>query len=178
MDFIKKIFFRKKKIVMHHQKWASVYFNHGVYFVCSCSGYRNSIQDPEAFCDFLKEDCTDMQLGDYVLLALNKSRYITPNMPGFKEFFNKESTNLKYEYFVNFLTNYFGNKSRQKIFHKMLLCHIELSVNGIQIRPTRKERGEAWSSDEFIIKNNILIPSNSTSEEVGKFVKAALSNCM
>lgn len=178
LNYIKQIFFADKIVKTIPKKCISIYSNHGLIFIVSDSGYLSTRFDASGGYCCLKLDCNDEKLGESIIKAIEKSRFIRPEDPEFESFFSKENAEKDSDYFVLNLLKEFGNISREKAFHKMLHCGVVAKSNTLKISPYRKSRGENWKSDEFMEKNIISIPLTSNNEEIGKITKIVLSNCM
>jgi hypothetical protein len=155
--------------------WASIYSNHGLISLSTSSGYRSSRHDPEGEHIVVALECENDILGQSLLRVLEKSRLLHPEeAPGFYDLANTESN---YENFVSSLLHKFGDMSRRKAFTKMLHCSVSVRSGEIIIKPSKKERGEAWSGSGFNESDDVHLPHKSSAAEIGVAIKSVLEKC-
>lgn len=155
--------------------WASIYSSHGLISLSTSSGFRSSRYDPEGEHLVINADCENDILGQSLLAALNKSRVLHPNENN--EFYDLVNTERNYERFVANLLNKFGDMPRRKAFAKMLHCSVSVRSGKIFIKPSKKERGEAWSGSGYKESDAVSVSFTSSTSEIGAAIKAVLAKC-
>ena len=155
--------------------WASVHSNHGYISVSTSSGYRACALDLNGEHIVLSENCSDEELANALLAALDESRVLS--VEEIPEFFNASKVESRYEKWVDNLLKKFGGMSRRKAFAKMKHCNVVVLSNKLKFRPNKKERGEAWSGKGFTELDNVELPYESTPKEIGAALKMVLSKC-
>ena len=139
------------------------------------SGYRSATADPVAEEYFLNIDVCEEILGEFVLEALQQSRFL--------ELEEMQNLNINsknnYENWVKKIQNLYGYKTRRAMFRWMKNCHITLDKDILIISPSYHERIESWGDGNGIIteKDDIKIPADSTPEEIGAALRLAFDRC-
>jgi CDI immunity protein len=155
--------------------WASIHSSNGYISLSTYSGYRRCQFDPQGKHIVLKEECPNEELGNALLSVLEQSRVLTHDQ--FNDFFALTTVKDNYDIFVSNLLQKMGNMSRRKAFTKMKSCSVSVRSKVITLKPTRKERGEAWSGKGFTDLDNIDLPYSSKPVEIGKALKEVLAIC-
>jgi hypothetical protein len=157
------------------QKWASVYFNSDFYVVVSNSGYRGCALDPSGYEGHFSPTATDGELGNAVLEAISRSRFLKVEEIG--DFFNLEKTTSNYSNWVASLLERYKYKSRRALFKDMTLCNIEVISQEMEISPTRHEKLEGWGGLGNDGAEKVRIAADSSAAEVGRALRIAFSRC-
>ena len=124
----------------------------------------------------LDPNADDLALGNAVLAALAKSRYIFPEED--MELYDWAKSNERYETWVAGLMTSYGYKTRGALFKSMLSCSIDVSKGQMTIRPSKHVGGEAWDSTLRGEQDHVHLPADSTPEEIGAALRLALSRCV
>ncbi|WP_445497344.1 contact-dependent growth inhibition system immunity protein [Photorhabdus sp. SF281] len=152
---------------------ATAMFNGSFYSVKTYSGYRLLLADPQSPEHILSPDITDSQLGSAVLDSLSKSRLVDPD----DDFFDNEKTSELYDEWIKQMMKTYNYRSRRQLFKKMHNCGIQLLDSQITIRPSCHEKLDGWSGDGFSETDYVVIPADSSPEEVGAALRLAFSRC-
>ncbi|AWK42763.1 DUF1436 family protein [Photorhabdus laumondii subsp. laumondii] len=157
------------------KRWrnARCVFNGDFYSIISYSGYRSLNLDLLGGNHMLSPDISDEELGIVILDALSKSRLIDPD----DNFFDNEKKAERYKEWVKLLMETYNYCSKRQLFKKMHNCGIQLLDGQITIRPSSHEKLEGWSGDGISVADYVVIPADSSPEEVGAALRLAFSRC-
>ena len=159
------------------QKWfcATVYKNQDFIHVGTYSGYSSIAIDLDGIQTVLPLDVSDEELGQVTLLALSKSRVIDVSEIG--TFFNIDNIKKRYDAWVADLMAKYNYKTKRALFKKMMQCSVEIRDGRLTISPFCHEKLEAWSGKGLTEDDDVILPVNSTTEEIGAGVRLAFSRC-
>ncbi|TNH44804.1 contact-dependent growth inhibition system immunity protein [Photorhabdus luminescens] len=152
---------------------ANAKFNGDFYSVKTYSGYRLLRADPQGHEHVLSPDVTDSQLGSAVLDSLSKSRLVDPD----DDFFDNERAAERYKEWIKHLMEIYNYRSRRQLFKKMNSCDIRLLDGVITIKPSGHEKLELWTGQGIVESDYVIIPADSSPEEVGAALRLAFSRC-
>lgn len=141
--------------------------------VSSYSGYRLLCEDPDGPLIFTDYREHPLAIGEAVNIALDCSRIISiDNLKNFdKEVHEYQKTaNAK-------IAETYGYRRESDIYTKAASCSIRKKDNNIIIMPWHHVRGDAWEPTHRGEADYVVIPYDSTPEEIGKAVWLALSRC-
>ncbi len=156
-------------------KWASAVNNRDFILVETWSGYRGPAYDPDGKRIFLSTDANDLTLGQAVLEALGPSRVI--DVKEIPVFFDYEKCQEIYKKWIESLMQRFGYKTKKALFKNMNKCGIEMVDGKITIDPSHHEKLEGWSGTGNKGSDYVIIPADSTPEEIGAALRLAFSRC-
>jgi hypothetical protein len=159
------------------QEWfyASAYQNQDFINIKTFSGYGKKAVDPDGVQILLPPDASNEDLGKATLAALSKSRII--DISEIATFFDLDNTMKNYNNWVADLMNKYGYKTKRALFKNMMQCSIEIRNGVLTIYPSHHEKLEAWGGDGFTDDDNVVLPINSTAEEIGAGLRLAFSRC-
>ena len=166
------MFFKKKP---PKKQWVSSYMNQDVIRVTTFSGPAPAAYDPEGYQFFLSPDVDDKSLGEAVLKALSKSRIIKEK--DFGTFFDYKRIEKYYKDWIEYCQKTYFYKTKKAMFKYMDHCSITSENEKITIMPWHHEKIEAWSGTKNREKDYVIIPADSTAEDVGKALRLAYSRC-
>ena len=164
MDFTKQEYF-----------CASVYKNQDFIHVGTYSGHGITTSDPDGVQKLLPIDVSDEELGQVTLLALAKSRILDVNELG--PLINRDNVKKRYDAWVADLMAKYNYKTKRALFKKMMQCSVEIRDGRLTISPFCHEKLEAWSGKGLSEDDDVVLPVNSTTEEIGAGVRLAFSRC-
>ncbi|MBS9443845.1 contact-dependent growth inhibition system immunity protein [Photorhabdus heterorhabditis] len=164
-----------KSEIFERCKNAGCVFNGDFYSVTTYSGYRSLNLDPLGGNHMLSPGTSDEELGVAVFSALSKSRFIPYENLG--DFLDNEKRKERYEQWVIEMMEFHPYRSKRQLFKKMHNCGIQLLDSQITIRPSSHEKLEGWSGDGFSESDYVIIPADSSPEEVGAALRLAFSRC-
>lgn len=153
---------------------ASVSYNGDVYSILALSGNGVLINDYESYCDFLKNDCSDFDLGMKVANALHNIKVVEPDNFCF---FDRDRVSLCYKSWIADLMKAFNYKTKRALFKKMHLCNIRKINGSITIEPMLHEKIETWSGDGISESDYVIITDSLSFEEIGAAIRLAFSRC-
>ena len=154
---------------------ACVCKNQDFILVVTYSGYRRTTRDPDGVQTLLSLDVSDEELGQATLLALSKSRIIDVSEIG--TFFNIDNVKKRYDAWVADLMAKYNYKTKRALFKNMMQCSVEIRDGRLTISPFCHEKLEAWSGKGLTEDDDVILPVNSTTEEIGAGLRLAFSRC-
>ncbi|NDK98938.1 contact-dependent growth inhibition system immunity protein [Photorhabdus bodei] len=159
------------------KRWrnARCVFNGDFYSITSYSGYRSLNLDLLGGNHMLSPDTSDEELGAVVFNALSKSRFIPYESLG--DFLDNEKRKERYDQWVTEMMGFHRYRSRRQLFKKMNSCDIRLLDGVITIMPYGHEKLELWTGKGIVESDNVVIPADSSPEEVGAALRLAFSRC-
>ncbi|ERT10312.1 contact-dependent growth inhibition system immunity protein [Photorhabdus temperata] len=150
-------------------------FNGDFYSVTTYSGYRSFNLDPLGGNHMLSSDVSDEKLGVVVFDALSKSRFIPFESLG--DFLDNEKRKERYDQWIAEMIEFHRYRSKRQLFKKMHNCGIQLLDGQITIQPSCHEKLEGWSGDGISESDYVVIPADSSPEEIGAALRLAFSRC-
>lgn len=156
-------------------KWTTAINNGDFILVETWSGYRGPAYDPDGKQIYLPVDVEDTSLGQAVLEALSVSRVI--DVKEIPIFFDYQKRQEIYKKWIESLMSRFGYKTKRALFKNMDECGIEVLDGKITLHPQHHEKLEAWGATENGTKDNVIIPADSSPEEIGAALRLAFARC-
>ncbi|NRN30196.1 contact-dependent growth inhibition system immunity protein [Photorhabdus heterorhabditis] len=150
-------------------------FNGDFYSIQTYSGNGLLKVDPLGSNHLLQLIASDQELGKAVLDALSKSRVIPLNECG--GYFDHDANAEQYKNWIAKMMESYGYRSKRQLFKKMLSCGICMLDGQITIRPSCHEKLESWTGKTISEFDYIIIPADSSPEEVGAALRLAFSRC-
>jgi len=167
--------------------WANVKLNKEFFCIQTYSGYRMSQADHRGAMHLLAPDASDQEVGEALLDALSKSRFVLPEPrtdvwihpeatfdSGLYDF---EATEQRYKDWISQLMSQYGYKTKKALFKDMKSCSVESKEGQTTIRPSRHEKLEGWGGTGKGGSDYVVISTNSTPAEVGAALRLAFSRC-
>ncbi|WP_445375073.1 contact-dependent growth inhibition system immunity protein [Photorhabdus tasmaniensis] len=154
---------------------ASAMFNGDFYSVKTYSGNGLLREDPLGSKHLLQPIVSDQELGKAVLDALSKSRIISLDECG--DYFDHDVSNEQYKNWITEMMGFYGYRSKRQLFKKMLSCGICMLDGEITIQPSSHVKLDGWSGDGISESDYVVIPADSSPEEVGAALRLAFSRC-
>ena len=121
-------------------------------------------------------DIDDNMLGETLLKSLSSSRTLVLDSEEIIDFFDLTKGKERYENWVDYLHQSLDYKSKKALFKNMMSCSISLFNGMIEIAPSRHVKLHAW--DGLDDDKTIILPSDSTPDEIGKGLRLAMSYCL
>lgn len=154
---------------------ADAYENQDFINISTFSGCGIQALDPDGANILLSKNASNEELGQAALLALSKSRKIEQSE--IATFFDRDNVNQRYNNWVaNFMDKY-GYKTKRALFKKMMRCSIEIRNGVLTISPSYHEKLEGWGGEGFTESDKVILPINSSPEEIGAGLRLAFSRC-
>ena len=158
------------------QEWfyAEAYENQDFINISTFSGYNRRARDPDGENLSLSKDASNEELGQAALLALSKSRQIEQSE--IATFFDRDNVKQRYNNWVANLMDKYGYKTKRALFKKMMQCSIEIRDGVLTISPSIHEKLEGWGGG-LPKSDDVVLPINSSPEEIGAGLRLAFSRC-
>lgn len=156
--------------------WANAFVTNDFLNIETYSGLGITRRDPLFPSRLLPLDIGDKSLGEKILQALFDSRTLT-ELADRVEFFDLEKGKEKYAIWIAMLMEKYGYKTKRALFKNMKKCGIHLVNNQITIRPSYHEKLEAWSGARINESDYVVLPVDSSPDEIGAGLRLALSRC-
>ncbi|EOB0292413.1 contact-dependent growth inhibition system immunity protein [Escherichia coli] len=168
--------------------WASVKANADFICVETYSGYSSNRCDPQGVQLLNTPDIGDNELGIMVKNALAHSRFVLPaphtdvwihpEATFDMELYDFKRTAERYADWVKKLMMQYGYKTKKALFKGMKSCDISCDNGVITISPSRHEKLEEWGGTGRGGSDNVILPADSSPEEIGAGLRLALSRCI
>lgn len=158
------------------QEWfyAEAHENQDFINISTFSGCGIRTLDPDGANLCLSKDASNEELGQAALLALSKSRKIKESEDSYFDFNN---ISQRYNNWVANLMDKYGYKTKRALFKKMMQCSIEIRNGVLTISPSYHDQLEGWGEDGFTESDKVILPINSSPEEIGAGLRLAFSRC-
>lgn len=164
MDFTKQDLF-----------YAVAYENQDLINISTWSSCGIRALDPDGANILLSKNASNEELGQAALLALSKSRKIEQSE--IATFFDRDNVNQRYNNWVANLMDKYGYKTKRALFKKMMRCSIEIRNGVLTISPSYHDKLEGWGGEGFTESDKVILPINSSPEEIGAGLRLAFSRC-
>jgi len=144
-------------------------------FICieSLSGASAMMyRDNHGYGIYLQLDATDETLGQVLIAALDRSRFVPWSE---REFFDANRAKRAYENWQkDFMTRY-GYKSKRDAYKNMDWCRAKISEEKISIEPHRRDTPGSWKS--LPRDRTVVIAETRDVKAVGAALRLALDRC-
>jgi len=156
--------------------WASVYYTKEFLCIDTYSGLGRAGRDPLFPSRLLQPDASDHDIGETILQALSDSRTLNV-LEERIAFFDLEKGKTQYAAWIAMLMEKYGYKSKKALFKDMKNCGIHCLNGVITISPTRHEKLEGWGREKGDGIEDVILPADSASAEIGAGLRLALNRC-
>lgn len=153
-------------------QWARIHRTERFISVEPVSGYRIIQREDEGYVVYLAPDATDDDLGQALLEALHKSRFIYP--PD-REFSNAERYMRCYRNWQKDFMRRYRYKTKREAYKNMDWCEVERSEGTISIKPHKRDKPEYWR--DLPPEKTVVIPATTNAAIVGAALRLALDRC-
>lgn len=160
---------------MQKKSWVSAKQNQDFILIETCSGYNRFAKDPKGASHHLSCNTDNESLGRAVIDALSHSRFLT--LKEVEEFFDYERIQKNYENWRQNLMTRYGYKTKKALFKNMMSVSIEVYEGQMTLMPWSQEKLEAWGPTPNGDADNVIIPADSSSEDIGAALRLAFSRC-
>ncbi len=150
-------------------------FNGDFYSIQTYSGNGLLRVDPLGSNHLLQPIASDQELGKAVLDTLSKSRVIP--LDECEDYFDHDASDEQYKNWITKMMESYDYRSKRQLFKKMHNCGIQLLDGQITIRPSCHEKLESWTGKTISEFDYVIIPADSSPEEVGAALRLAFSRC-
>ncbi len=155
-------------------QWADIHRTERVISIAPLSGYRQALREDEGYVIYLPPGASDHSLGQALLEALDKSRFIWP--PDEPQFFEPQRYMRCHRDWQRDFMRRYGYKTKRDAYRNMDWCRVERSEGTISIQPhqRRDQPGEwRWLPPD----RNVVIPATPDAVAVGAALRLALDRC-
>ena len=154
-------------------QWAAVYVTKTFVYVEARSGYRRNLGDGGRYKAYFGPDATDIALGQSVLGALSRSRFLDPTWN--RKFFEMTTIKANYDAWIDDLMKRYGFKTKAQLFDKMAYVLVIRQKGHIAFQPHRWAKPEYWYDlDE---SQDVVIPETKNVDAVAAALRQALDRC-
>lgn len=167
--------------------WANAKLNKEFLCIQTYSGYGSSQADNKGAMHLLTPDASDEEIGEAILDALSKSRFVLPEprkdvwihpeATFDRDLYDLESMMKRYNAWVAKLMVLYRYKTKRALFKEMKSCNVKNKLGVLEITPSRHEKLEAWSGDGFTDADNVVIAANSTPAQIGSALRLVFMRC-
>ena len=170
--------------------WAEAKINKDFICITTFSGYGICQMDPLGKENYSPPEVDDLTLGNMVLDALKHSRFVLPEPDHRKgiwvhpdatydaDLYDYKKAEDRYSDWVKSVMKSYGYKTKRAMFNKMKNCSISLAGGVLKITPYRHIKLEMWEGREKDGIEDVIIPGDSTPEEIGAALRLAFSQCI
>jgi hypothetical protein len=141
--------------------------------------FGRAVKDYDVQDYYLSPNADDKSIGETVLLALSQSRTLTSRSEKGIEYFDWYGVGKqKNEEWEKSVMKKYGYKTKRAMFEDMKSCDIELENGIITIGPSNHEKLKGWSGNGLTKDDYVVLPLDSSLEEIGAGLKLAFSRCI
>lgn len=155
-------------------QWADIHRTDRLTSVEPLSGYRMVQRDNEGYVIYLPSDASDAALGQALLEALDRSRFIWP--PDEMEFFEAERYVRCYRNWQKDFMRRLGCKTKRELYKNMDWCRAERSEGTISIKPHKRDSQPEYFT-YFPADKNVVIPATTDPIVAGAALRLAFDRC-
>lgn len=159
-----------------HIPTCSVYRNKKLISVETKSGYRLLLGDFRADELRLLPDVANEKLGEAVIQSLAKSRQVSREED--PELWDNQKREARYKAWIQDIMETYGFRTKAAMFKGMVACHVEYLGNDIVMKPTKRVRGDGFEGTLRREKDYVIIPKDSSHEDIGANLRIALDRCI
>ena len=154
-------------------QWADVKRTERFICVEPLSGYRMIQREDEGYVIYLPPDATDDAVGQALLEALDKRRFLWPRDE--PEFFEADRYMRCYRNWQKDLMRRYGYKTKREAYRNMDWCRAKRSEGKISIQPHKRDKLEYWT--DLPPDSTVVIPTTTDPASAGAALRLALSRC-
>jgi hypothetical protein len=127
----------------------------------------------------LSPNADNKSIGEAMLSALSQSRTLTSRSEKGIEYFDWYGVGKqKNEEWEKLMMKKYGYKTKRAMFKDAKHCSIMLKNGTITIRPSNHEKLKGWSGNGLTKDDYVVLPLDSSLEEIGAGLKLAFSRCI
>jgi hypothetical protein len=167
---------------------ANAYSTNEFFCIKTMSGYRGGTHgDPKGAQHVLDARANDFDLGSAVSDAMARSRFVLssprdgsiypPNVQFDSELYDPEKIAARYEAWKISLMERFNYKTIRALFNGMKHCLVERRDGLIKLTPMHHESLEGWGRTKGDGLEDVVIPADSSPDEIGAALRLAFSRC-
>jgi hypothetical protein len=154
-------------------QWAEINRTERFVSIEPLSGYSMVQREDDGYVVYLPSDASDNALGEALLEALDRSRFIWP--PDEPEFFKWQRYMQCYQNWQKDFMRRYGYKTKRDAYKNMNWCRAERSQGTISIQPHKRDKPEYWN--DLPKELTVVIPATTDAAAVGAALRLALDRC-
>jgi hypothetical protein len=158
--------------VLPFTQWADVHRTERFISVEPLSGYRIIQREDDGYVIYLAPDANDEAIGQPLLEALARSRFIFPPDPAFSE--AERYVQCYRNWQKDFMQRY-GYKTKRDAYKDMDWCRADRSEGKISIRPHKRDKPEYFRN--LPVDKTVVIPETRDAVIAGAALRKALGRC-
>lgn len=155
-------------------QWANVHRTEKFISIEPLSGYGVIQRDDEGYVIYLAPDASDEELGQALLEALDRSRFIWPPRGELKFFKWERYVRLYQNWQKDFMQRY-GYETKRDAYKNMDWCRAERSEGKVLIRPKKRDKPEYFRN--LPAESAVIIQDTRDAVAAGLALRLALSRC-
>jgi hypothetical protein len=154
-------------------QWANVHRTERLISIEPLSGYRMAYREDEGHVVYLPPDASDDVLGQTLLQALERSRFVWPaDEP---DLFKPERYMQRYRNWQADFMRRYGYKTKREAYENMDWCKVERSEGNISIKPHKREKPEYFR--DLPQDRTVVISAMDNAARIGAALRLALDRC-
>lgn len=154
-------------------QWANVHRTERLISIEPLSGYRMAYREDEGHVVYLPPDASDDVLGQTLLQALKRSRFVWP--PDEPDLFKSERYMQCYRNWQKDFMRRYGYKTKREAYKNMDWCKAERSQGNISIKPHKRDKPEYFK--DLPPERSVVIPATTDPVAAGAALRLALDRC-
>lgn len=159
-----------------HIPTCHVFWNKKIIAVETMSGDGLLLSDFRAGEKRFCPDVENQMLGEAVVEALAKSRHVSREED--PELWDNEKLDARYRAWIEDIMETYAFRTKTAMFKGMVLCHVEYLGNDIVMKPRKRTRGDGFEATLRREKDYVIIPKDSSHEDIGANLRIALDRCI
>jgi hypothetical protein len=154
-------------------QWANVHRTERLISIEPLSGYRMAYREDEGHVVYLPPNASDDVLGQTLLQALERSRFVWPaDEP---DLFKPERYMQRYRNWQKDFMRRDSYKSKREAYKNMDWCKAERSQGNISIKPHKRDKSEHFR--DLPMDRTVVISAADNAARIGAALRLALDRC-
>jgi hypothetical protein len=154
-------------------QWANVHRTERLISIEPLSGYRMAYREDEGHVVYLPPNASDDVLGQTLLQALERSRFVWPaDEP---DLFKPERYMQRYRNWQKDFMRRYDYKSKREAYKNMDWCKAERSEGNISIKPHKRDKPEYFK--DLPRDRTVIISVADNAARIGAALRLALDRC-
>jgi contact-dependent growth inhibition (CDI) system CdiI-like immunity protein len=154
-------------------QWADDHRTERLFSIEPLSGYRTAYREDEGHVIYLPPDASDDALGQALLEALDRSRFIWPGDE--PDFFKPERYRQRYRSWQRDFMRRYAYRNKHEAYKNMDWCRAKRSEGRISIARRMRDRPEYFRN--LPVDRTIAIPETWDGATAGAVLRLALDRC-
>ncbi len=158
--------------ILPFTQWSDVHRTERFISVEPLSGYRIIQREDDGYVIYLAPDASDEALGQALLEAMARSRFIFPPNSAFSE--AERYIRCYHNWQKGFMQRY-GYKTKREAYKNMNWCRVKRSEGTISIQPHQRDKPEYFRN--LPPEKTVVIPATDDAKTLGAALLLALDRC-